>query len=84
MAKGQQVSLNRPYVRPLDLVRMGIGRQPAPRPGLLGTLGLRPRGNLGTFAVLYGNGRFLDVLFADNPINPGDHAHPCPSPRGTR
>ncbi|MFJ8537301.1 hypothetical protein [Streptomyces sp. NPDC093591] len=69
MAKGRQASLNRPDGRPLDPVRMGIGRQPAPRPGLIGALGLRPRGDLGIFAVLYGNGRFLDGLFADNPIN---------------
>lgn len=53
-------------------MHMGIGWQPAPRPGLLGALGLHHRGRLGTFAVPYSHGRFLDVLFADNPRNPDE------------
>ncbi|WP_369228590.1 hypothetical protein AB5J52_49065 (plasmid) [Streptomyces sp. R39] len=36
MAKGQQVPLSRPDGRPLSLMRVGIGWQPAPRPGLPG------------------------------------------------
>lgn len=51
-------------------MRMGIGWQPAPRPGLLGAIGRHRRGRLGSFAVLYGHGRFLDALFADNPVYP--------------
>ncbi|MDG4859165.1 TerD family protein [Streptomyces sp. T-3] len=70
MAKGQQTPLTRPDGRPLSLMRMGIGWQPAPRPGLLGVLGPHRRAHLGSFAVLYGRGRFLDVLFVDNPTNP--------------
>ncbi|MFC7308127.1 TerD family protein [Streptomyces monticola] len=72
MAKGQQVPLHRPDGRPLNLMRMGIGWQHAPRPALLGALGLHRRGRLGAFAVLYGHGRFLDALFADNPRNPDE------------
>ncbi|MBC9713868.1 TerD family protein [Streptomyces sp. TRM66268-LWL] len=72
MAKGQQVPLIRPDGRPLNLIRVGIGWQPAPRSGLLGALGLHHRGHLGTFAALYNHGQFLDVLFADNPINPDE------------
>ncbi|MGI5427380.1 hypothetical protein [Streptomyces sp. CA-179760] len=67
MAKGRQGSLSRPDGRRFNLTRMGIGRQSAPRPGLRGVLGLHHRGRLGTFAVLYGHGRFLDALFAENP-----------------
>ncbi|MCM1976504.1 hypothetical protein [Streptomyces sp. G1] len=52
---------------------MGIGWRPAPRPGLLGAFGRHRPGRLGSFAVLYGHGRFLDALFADNPVYP---AHP--------
>jgi tellurium resistance protein TerZ len=48
---------------------MGIGWQSAARPGLLRTLGLR-RLRLGTFALLYGQGQFLDVLFTENPVHP--------------
>jgi len=70
MAKGQQVPLSRADGRPLTLMRMGIGWQRAPRPGLLGTLGRRGRGRFGTFALLYGEGRFLDVLFTENPVHP--------------
>ncbi|POX48402.1 TerD family protein [Streptomyces sp. Ru72] len=70
MAMGQQVPLSRPDGRPINLMRVGIGWQPAPRPGLLGALGLHHRDRLGTFAVLYSQGQFLDVLFADNPRNP--------------
>ncbi|SDJ45200.1 TerD family protein [Streptomyces indicus] len=72
MAKGRPVPLLRPDGRPLNLIRVGIGWQPAPRSGLLGALGLHRRGHLGTFAALYSHGRFLDVLFADNPVNPDE------------
>ncbi|MHC5907456.1 TerD family protein [Streptomyces sp. S6] len=69
MATGQQVPLSRADGRPLTLMRMGIGWQRAPRPGLLGALGRR-RGRFGTFALLYGEGRFVDVLFTENPVHP--------------
>ncbi|MEU0403070.1 TerD family protein [Streptomyces sp. NPDC006197] len=59
MAKGQQVQLHTADGRPLNLMRMGIGWQSAPCTG-----------PLGTFALLYGHGRFLDALFAENPAHP--------------
>ncbi|MCX3061975.1 TerD family protein [Streptomyces beihaiensis] len=72
MAKGQRLPLNGPDGRPLNLISMGIGWQPALRPGLLGALGPHRRGRLGSFAVLYGRGRFLDALFSENPTNPDE------------
>ncbi|ARX87462.1 MULTISPECIES: TerD family protein [Streptomyces] len=67
MAKGQRVPLNRADGRPLNLMRMGIGWRSAPCSGSLGPYW---RGRLGTFALLYGHGRFLDALFAENPTHP--------------
>lgn len=67
MAKGQRVPLNRADGRPLNLMRMGIGWRSVPRPGPLGPC---RRGRLGTFALLYGRGRLLDALFAENRTHP--------------
>ncbi|GEB58156.1 MULTISPECIES: TerD family protein [Streptomyces] len=67
MAKDQRVPLNRADGCPLNLMRMGIGWQSAP---CSGSPGLFRLGRLGTFALLYGRGRFLDALFAENPTHP--------------
>ncbi|THC47399.1 hypothetical protein E7X58_28270 [Streptomyces sp. A1499] len=46
---------------------MGIGWRPAPHPG---SPEHRRRGRLGTVALLYGQGRFLDAVFAENRTHP--------------
>ncbi|MFE0103583.1 TerD family protein [Streptomyces sp. NPDC059009] len=84
MAKGQQIELTKDNGRPLGLMRMGIGWHTTPHHGLLGALGRRHRVHLGTFAVLYGRGRFIDVIFTENPASPdGSIEHTGrPLPRG--
>ncbi|MFG2639883.1 TerD family protein [Streptomyces sp. NPDC048370] len=67
MAKGRQVPLHTADGRPLNLVRMGIGWRSAPHPGSLGPC---RHGRLSSFALLYGQGRFLDTVFAENPAHP--------------
>ncbi|MFI0263099.1 TerD family protein [Streptomyces sp. NPDC017056] len=70
MSKGQQLHLTKPDGHPLTLMSMNLGWKIARDQGLLGPLGRRRRAHLGSFAVLYGHGRFIDVIFSDNPVSP--------------
>lgn len=70
LAKGQQISLSKSDGGTLDVVRMGLGWQSAPRKGFLARLTAREI-DLDASALLFANRRLVDVVFFQN-LTSGD------------